>query len=79
MMNVGMMNTTETLEHAAVAAAATFSTSTSARSANGDVGRFRPTKRVHDSWEQSWLCNTIAKPGAIHAYDERQAPSTYPL
>lgn len=52
MMNVGMMYTTETLEHAAVAAAAaTFSTSTSARSANGDIGRFRPIKSVQDSWE----------------------------
>lgn len=77
-MNVGMMYTIETLEHAA-AAAATFSTSTSARSANGDVGRFRPIKSVHDSWERSWFRTTIAKPKAIHAYDERQAPSTYPL
>lgn len=49
MMNVGMMYTTETLEHAA--AAATFSTSTSARSANGDIGRFRPIKSVQDGWE----------------------------
>lgn len=51
-MNVGMMYTTETLEHAA-AAAATLSTSTSARSADRDIGRFRPIKSVHDSWERS--------------------------
>lgn len=66
-----MMNTTETHEYAA---AATFSTSTSARSANGDIGRFRPIKSAHDSWERSWFRTTIAKPGQFMLMMEDKNP-----